>query len=86
MDVFSWLKWVQLSEFLNFGNKGKSQGARSDEYGVFSSIGIFFRLNTGKFFGTILAHIFFMLKFVVTICLTIYVSIFNSFAIILMPK
>jgi len=45
-----------------------------------------FQLKMCRFFGTILAHTFFMFKFVVKICLTISLSIFKCSTLILMPK
>jgi len=43
-------------------------------------------LKTGGFFGTILAHTFFMFQFVVKIRLTVSLSIFSSSAVFLMPN
>jgi len=45
-----------------------------------------FQLKSGICFGTILAHTLSMFTFVVKVCLTISLSIFNSSAVILMPK
>jgi len=85
MSSTDW-KWVSLSKLFNFGKEKSYMGKDLVSMAYGGLLVFVFRLRTGRFFGTILAHTFFMFKFVVKICLTISFSTFISSVIILMPQ
>jgi len=74
-------KLVPLSEFLNFLEKEKSHGQYlASTERIWALVFVLWPV-IGGFFGVILAHTFFMLKFVSPL----FLPIFNSSALILMP-
>jgi len=86
MDIFNWLKMGSFSKLFNSEKTKQSHKAGSGENGVCLNIGICFQAKNWQILWDHFGTHFFMFKFVVKICLTVSLSIFNSSAIILMPK
>jgi len=81
MSSTDW-KWVPLSELFNFGKRKESHGARGGECGMCLSIGIiYFATKNWRILWDHFGTHFFSCSHR-SYCL----SIFNSYAVILMPK